>query len=215
MIAVNEVFDTIQGEGVHTGRPATFVRLARCNLACMKCDSEFNNPVMEMTVAEIIKRLNTKIPIVVITGGEPTLQNLDALLIELVERGYQAHLQTNGTQKIHEFFTWVCVSPKLKYMEPLYESVIRADEIKMPITCAEDIEEAEAFRAKFAGAKAEWYLHPWNDNFEQIRHGKNLSPGARSLEGFNSDNNRLCVEHAVKTGRWRVSVQVHKILGVR
>lgn len=212
---VNEIFDTVKGEGAYLGEPATFVRLANCNLRCDHCDTEFLSPIIEMDEGEILKRLSPKIHTVVITGGEPTIQNLDSLLIALIEAGYSPHLETNGTRRIHDLFAWVCVSPKLKYMEPLYESMMRADEIKMPISEKEDIEEAEKFRVKFPESQAIWYLHPWNDLFMQFKHGKMLGLGAKSMDGYNRTANKLCVDHAVSTGKWRVSIQAHKVLGVR
>ena len=72
---VNEIFDSIQGEGRYAGYPATFVRLSGCNLACNWCDTKYHTNGKQMTIEEIIKDLQQRKPgIIVWTGGEPTNQ---------------------------------------------------------------------------------------------------------------------------------------------
>ncbi len=115
---VSEVFKTIQGEGPWTGKPCIFVRLAGCNLTCPWCDSKYARHGLEVTVENVVKAivgLGKNIPYVVITGGEPTIQEEE--LYELVklldDRGYYIALETNGTNNVNtSWFDLVVVSPK-------------------------------------------------------------------------------------------------------
>jgi len=102
-----EIFLSIQGEGRTAGTPSTFVRLATCNLACSWCDTaytwdwasfEYDEQVLQMDAAEVSKRVEAlDTGNVVITGGEPLLQSLDALVGELTGAGHTVEIETNGT----------------------------------------------------------------------------------------------------------------------
>lgn len=214
---VNEIFTSVKGEGVWLGTPMHFIRLAKCNLVCDHCDTQFNEPVTEMSEEMIVNHLSGPINRVVITGGEPTLQNLEPLLKRLWDCNFSIHLESNGTRPFpNHFFSWVCISPKLWFGEPLRLNVELADEIKMPVRDESDIEAAEKFRAQYNHLlKPVWYLHPWNDEFVENKHGTDLGPGARDMRGFSKRANDLCVQHSLRTNRWRVSVQIHKMLEVR
>jgi 7-carboxy-7-deazaguanine synthase len=111
-LKVNEIFHSIQGEGFWAGTPTVFVRLSGCNLHCPFCDTQFKDFV-EMTGLEILEEVSKyPIGIVVLTGGEPTLQPLDNLLQLLHNEGLKVHLETNGIKPIIEGFDWVTWSPK-------------------------------------------------------------------------------------------------------
>ena len=114
---VNEIFYSIQGEGKHTGMPAIFLRLSGCSMGCPFCDTKYafadgkgmNN--LEILVALSAFPCKT----VVITGGEPTEQNLPALMSLLKSAGYCIHLETNGANDTDvSLADFVCVSPKMK-----------------------------------------------------------------------------------------------------
>ena len=116
---VVEIFSSIQGEGAHTGRPANFIRLAGCSLACEWCDSKYSWDVSAfplLSVEEIFARLNKKIRFVVITGGEPLLHDLLPLVTRLAEARWFVALETNGkhglSSKLRSLIDWVTVSPK-------------------------------------------------------------------------------------------------------
>ncbi len=216
---VNEIFASLKGEGLWLGTPMLFVRLANCNLACDHCDTRFNDPIIKMSELEIANELlnvGAEIDRVVITGGEPTIQDLRPLISELRQRDYQLHLETNGTNPILEGFDWICVSPKLDYSQPLRENIEMAHEVKMPICRASDLERAEEFRSKYSNRETIWYLHPWNDMFDQEVVGSKMDEeGARTLKGYSADLNHLCIAYAKRTGTWRVSLQAHKVWSIR
>jgi organic radical activating enzyme len=110
-----EIFYSIQGEGPAMGRSATFVRLAGCNLRCQGCDT-FDRTIQELSIAEVMKNIPSRM--VVITGGEPTLQmeELSELISLLHGHGNEIHIETNGTnpiaQDILEKIHYAVVSPK-------------------------------------------------------------------------------------------------------
>lgn len=228
---INEIFTSLKGEGVWLGEPMHFIRLATCNLACDHCDTRFNDPILYLSPEEIEKQLDRTGGIyrVVITGGEPTIQDLRPLATYLIEKGYSLHLESNGTKEFpYELFDWVCISPKLDTSVPLDVNLRYADEIKMPIVRESDLVRAEEFRKRaekvMEGWKEPslslqpcvWFLHPWNDKFEQEVVGSRMDEeGARTMKGWSVDLNKLCVDHAISSGRWRVSLQAHKIWAIR
>jgi 7-carboxy-7-deazaguanine synthase len=110
-----EIFYSIQGEGPAMGRPATFIRLAGCNLRCLGCDTD-DRPSLELSIAEVLESIQGKR--VVITGGEPTLQmgQMSQLVSQLHDRGKEIHIESNGTNpipgEILEKIHCAVVSPK-------------------------------------------------------------------------------------------------------
>ena len=99
-LIVNEIFYSIQGESIYSGRPCTFVRLTGCNLRCSYCDTQYAyEEGMKMEITQIMGRVAAyKCPLVEITGGEPLLQNETPLLIsKLLENGYIVMMETNGS----------------------------------------------------------------------------------------------------------------------
>ena len=125
MFRVNDIFYSLQGEGYNTGRAAVFVRFAGCNLRCPFCDTEFDS-YREMTGEEIvaeIKHLSFTDSgqreaefrlLVVITGGEPTLQ-VDETFVDLLhQHGFEVAMESNGTRPAPKNIDWLTVSPKGK-----------------------------------------------------------------------------------------------------
>jgi len=112
---IAEIFYSIQGEGPAMGRPATFVRLAGCNLSCEGCDT-YLKQWQEQSLLSVLERIEGKR--VVMTGGEPTLQisELSELIALLHEAGKEVHIETNGTNLIPEAVLrkihYAVVSPK-------------------------------------------------------------------------------------------------------
>lgn len=139
---VNEIFYSLQGEGFHSGTPALFVRLSGCNLACPFCDTDFSS-FEEMTAEEIVSRgrellceCGCRVPLVVLTGGEPSLQADTALCAALSEAfGAEISIETNGTHPLPEGIDWVTCSPKEGSEVVLRE----ANEVKVVFT-GQDVE---------------------------------------------------------------------------
>lgn len=113
---VNEIFESIQGEGYNTGKRVVFIRLCGCNLRCPWCDTDHTKQVSIMTEKEIMQEIEQyKSKAVIITGGEPTVQNLGELLFILKQQGYWVGIETNGTNDISQyscFIDYIAVSPK-------------------------------------------------------------------------------------------------------
>ncbi|WP_310598146.1 7-carboxy-7-deazaguanine synthase QueE [Aeromonas aquatica] len=172
---INEIFQTIQGEGVFTGLPAIFVRLQGCPVGCPWCDTRHTwvvDPAREVDSKEVLDRSNEsdgwskmstdeilgsfetlgyRARHVVLTGGEPCLYDLTELSMALVTAGFQVQIETSGTSEIQTHdSTWVTVSPKIgmKGGLPVLRSALeRANEIKHPVATEHHIEELDVLLA--------------------------------------------------------------------
>jgi 7-carboxy-7-deazaguanine synthase len=113
---ISEIFESLQGEGKYIGYPALFIRTSGCNLNCSFCDTKYHKYGKEININEIIKRIkNSKLEIVVWTGGEPTLQIKEISDIINNTKTKKHHLETNGTNLTNQlinFFDYICISPK-------------------------------------------------------------------------------------------------------
>jgi 7-carboxy-7-deazaguanine synthase len=207
---VKEIFYTLQGEGANSGRPAIFCRFAGCNLwsglehdretaVCRFCDTDFvlngtpgegkfNSPDdLALAVAkEWPQKINGK-PFVVCTGGEPLLQ-LDVNLISAFHmHGFEIAVETNGTLPVPKEIDWLCVSPKANANLLLK----KGDEIKFVFPqegVMPELYEAMAFK--------NFYLQP--------------------MDGLDLEKNtQQAIEYCKSHPQWRLSIQTHKILGIR
>lgn len=160
---VHEHFYSFQGEGVHVGRAAYFVRLYGCDVKCPWCDSagtwhpRWRPAHVAMLTADAIARLVApEAEFVVITGGEPTLYPLKPL-IDAIDK--PIHLETAGHRKPDAWPHWVTVSPKLYYAQPHPEALERADEYKFIIDSPQALELLwQRTEAHYNGAPI--WLHP-------------------------------------------------------
>lgn len=209
--AVKEIFYTLQGEGANTGRPAVFCRFSGCNLwsgreedrsaaTCQFCDTDFigtdglgggkfaSAGVLAMAIAAAWPRAVSfhRPRFVVCTGGEPLLQ-LDAPLIAALHaQNFEIAVETNGTLPPPPGIDWVCVSPKART-----ELVItRGQELKLIFP--QEGAEPELFeRLDFQ----HFFLQPM-DGPDRVRNTQEAV--------------RYCLEHP----KWRLSLQIHKLLGI-
>lgn len=215
MYTVKEIFYTLQGEGYHAGRPAVFCRFTGCNLwtgrehdrdkaVCKFCDTDFvgTGPdggkfATPTELADCIAALwpaesgepRAKGRYVVCTGGEPLLQ-LDAPLIDALHaRGFEVAVETNGTQPAPAGLDWICVSPKAN--APL--RLVNGDELKLVYPQVEP--DAQPERFEHLGFR-HFSLQPMD------------GPALR-------ENTRRAVEYCLTHPRWRLSLQTHKLLGLR
>jgi organic radical activating enzyme len=186
-----EIFYSVQGEGTWTGTPAAFVRLAGCNLACAFCDTDYSLKFVA-TVDAVLARLHAEAgdcPMVILTGGEPLAQRATPALIDALRAdGRRVHVESNGTIDVAlPPDVWLTVSPK----ERLHPAMAaRANEAKLIVDGRVPVEWPAAFP-------------PGTPIF--------LQP-----EGNKPANVALAVE-AVKRepARYRLSLQTHKLIGVR
>ncbi len=161
-----ETFYSIQGEGLFQGRSAYFVRLWGCPVKCDWCDTKLswqNPPTRKMSVEEILedaKSFNANLAI--ITGGEPCMHNLLALVKAFKNAGVEVNLETSGVIEVQEelfqLLDWVALSPKL-FQEPLMQTLERADELKIILSEPTEFEKYAKFFDYAKNAKAIW-LHP-------------------------------------------------------
>lgn len=133
---VINIWETIQGEGIYTGRPAVFIRLAGCNLMCPLCDTNYTVGRAPMTVGQICKTVKRyQHTLVVITGGEPFRQDISKLVEALLIDSYYVQVETNGTMEPLGVFLslkreWanlkVVCSPKTPKVHPIMHEVVDA-----------------------------------------------------------------------------------------
>lgn len=208
--SVKEIFYTLQGEGANAGRAAVFCRFAGCNLwsgreedrataVCKFCDTDFvgtegGEGGKFKTTDELADRIEAswQAPgkcqrFVVLTGGEPLLQVDDALVAALHQRRFEIAVETNGTVPAPEGLDWICVSPKAD--SPIV--VRRGTELKLVFP--QPGHDPEQFRQL---------------NFDHFL----LQP----MDGPDrASNTRAAIEYCMRHPGWRLSVQTHKMIGVR
>lgn len=163
---VNETFLSWQGEGVHLGRKAFFIRLQGCPVKCAWCDSASTwhpqyvpKQVRKSTADELAAEAKAAEPqFVVITGGEPCVHDLAPLVAALAAVGLPTHLETCGAFPIAPGFAWVTVSPKWAKL-PLPESLQRADEVKLIVEAPDSVDRwTQAVGGRWAAPNV--WLHP-------------------------------------------------------
>ena len=136
MRRINEIFESLQGEGFHTGTPAVFVRFSGCNLACPFCDTD-HRAFTTMTDEQIaVAVAQFKPELAVLTGGEPGLQVSDQLIDLLHSKGRKVAIETNGTCPLPAGIDWVTVSPK----EGSAPVLTAANEVKVVFQADADVE---------------------------------------------------------------------------
>ena len=192
---VNEIFYSIQGEGAHSGEAAIFIRLSGCNLKCSFCDTE-HQPYQDLTEDEICAEI-AKYPacLVVITGGEPTLQLTETLIGKIHELSKTVAIETNGTRPVPRGVDWVTVSPKSLFVGEIGKPVIKtAQEVKIVL------DDLHTYDDPTFGITAAHYF---------------VQPCDTSDEARNRDIINRCVNFVKENPLWRLSLQTQKILRVR
>ena len=218
---INEMFQTLQGEGYFTGVPAIFIRLQGCPVGCAWCDTKHTwdkladrevslysvlaktkesdkwGPASSEDLLAIIERQGYTARHVVITGGEPCIHDLIPLTMLLEKSGFSCQIETSGTHEVRTSTnTWVTVSPKVNMRggyDILQQALDRADEIKHPVGRMRDVEALDELLAT---------LH--DDKPRVIA----LQPISQK-----EDATRLCIETCIARN-WRLSMQTHKYLNI-
>lgn len=217
---INEFFETIQGEGAFTGQPSIFIRLQGCPVGCSWCDTkhtweiELSDEVSaeqmlsktEETakwasftpakMLELIEEKGYQAKHIVITGGEPCMVDLTPLCVMFESKGYSTQIETSGTFDVRTTPTcWVTVSPKINMRggyDILASAMHRANEIKHPIAKPSHVEDLKALLKRHQIENKAIYLQP-------------ISQKERATELAIS----TCIEN-----NWRLSIQVHKYIGI-
>ena len=196
MLPVMEHFYTIQGEGINTGKASYFIRLAGCDVGCIWCDVKESWSVTEHPLMEIndlvAGALRYPSRLVVITGGEPLMHNLDALCIELHAAGFKICLETSGSWPLSGQWDWICVSPK-KFKAPMPEVMQYADELKVIIYNKSDFAWAEQHAATVI-SKCRLLLQPEYSRFDEAM--------------------PMIIDYVKSHPRWQISLQTHKVINV-
>ena len=185
---INERFYSVQGEGAKVGVPMYFVRFAGCNLACPWCDTDHQQVMEELSAGVIVMgAIKSGTRWVCLTGGEPALQ-VDSDLIDAFHQvGLYVAIETNGTIELPNRINWVTVSPKPGGVVVLR----RAEEVKYVLGKGEPL--------PIPLIKAPYYwLSPKFDGMELV-----------------PENVEWCLRLVKENPEWRLSVQVHKLIGVR
>ncbi|MEP6627499.1 MAG: 7-carboxy-7-deazaguanine synthase QueE, partial [Ginsengibacter sp.] len=150
-LPVMESFYTLQGEGFHQGKAAYFIRLAGCDVGCVWCDvkESWDKDLYPLQSVEKIVSEAKKYPgkLIVITGGEPTLYNLEKLTKTLQSEGFETNIETSGSSPLTGSWDWICLSPK-KFKPPLPEILPKANELKIIIFNKSDFTWAEKYAAQ-------------------------------------------------------------------
>jgi organic radical activating enzyme len=196
---INEIFYSVQGEGIRAGTANVFVRFSGCNLNCsasdalsgFDCDTEFVSGralALEALLAEIAGQAPKHTP-VILTGGEPSLQIDQDLIDAFHDAGHYVAIETNGTRELPQLIDWTCVSPKSAEHTIV---VKQADEVKYVRHAGQAIPRPSV--------AADNYL---------------ISPAFEADWSVTRDNLAHCVKLVKENPPWRLSLQLHKLIGVR
>lgn len=195
-LPVMEHFYTLQGEGFHQGRPAYFIRLGGCDVGCVWCDVKESwdaekHPMISVNeLNDIVSK--TEAQIVVITGGEPLMHDLDHLTEILKQSGLRTHIETSGSSALSGEWDWITLSPK-KFKSPLPEVIKEANELKIVVFNKTDFSWAEKYENEVS-KDCLLYLQPEWSKAEQI------TP--------------LIIDYIKQHPQWRLSLQIHKYIHV-
>lgn len=195
-LPVMEHFYTLQGEGFHQGKAAYFIRLGGCDVGCVWCDVKDSWDVSKHPNLKIenlkFKISETPAEIVVITGGEPLMHNLDELTRELQQSGLKTHIETSGAYPLSGSWDWICLSPK-KFKAPLPGIIPLANELKIVVFNSSDFDWAEKYAA-LVSPICKLYLQPEWDKAAEI------TP--------------LIIDYIKANPKWELSLQIHKYVNV-
>ena len=191
-----EQFSTVQGEGQFVGAPSWFIRIGGCDVGCHWCDvkeswdAEAHPRVAVDVLADAALESGRKI--VVVTGGEPAMHDLEPLTTALHARGLLAHIETSGAHAITGVWDWVTLSPK-KFKTCLPAAYVLADELKVVIFHRSDLDWAMTHAEKVESNCALYMQPEWDKRDEATF---------------------WILSHLAEHPTWRLSLQVHKFIGL-
>lgn len=195
-LPIMETFYTIQGEGVHSGKAAYFIRTGGCDVGCVWCDVKESwdaEDHPEKTIDELVAGVkSSKTEIVVITGGEPLMYDMQPLTNALQAAGFQTNIETSGAYPMSGSWDWICFSPK-KFKAPHASIYPVANELKVIVFNKSDFVFAEK-HAALVNPDCQLLLQPeWSVKDK-------VTP--------------MIVDYVKENPRWKISLQTHKYMGV-
>ena len=195
-LPVMEHFYTIQGEGFHQGKAAYFIRLGGCDVGCVWCDVKDSwdagkHPVFDVRSLRL-EIEKTPATMVVVTGGEPLMHNLDDLTGELQAAGLKTNIETSGAYPLSGSWDWICLSPK-KFKAPLPDVIPFANELKVVVFNKSDFDWAEKY-AGLVSPSCKLFLQPEWDKAAEV------TP--------------MIIDYIKAHPRWELSLQIHKYINV-
>ncbi len=195
MYPINEIFCSLQGEGEKTGTVSVFIRMSGCNLRCAFCDTDHQSHTM-MSAPEIVEQVMRYpgAPLIVLTGGEPALHVDTALIQALKLTEKTIAIETNGTLPLPDGIDWVTLSPKTAFQggEALPCIITSCDELKVVYT-GQNLNQYDHIKAQ------QRFLQPCYVDDPKQR-----------LLGL-----QATVKAVLDNPKWRLSLQTHKLLGIR
>ncbi len=218
VLEVHSIFRTIQGEGPFAGERAIFIRLAGCNLQCPGCDTEYTSKRERMTPQQIVCEFSHDFPqggLIVITGGEPTRQNIGSLCEHLVDIGFNVQIESNGVRApdietsnlIREDKVVLVISPKTKAISPIsaslahcFKYVLRDGDIDpddgLPTRALEHAAAPRVARPP-TGFEGQIYINPYDEK-DEAANKRHLAATVQSCQTFG----------------YKMGVQLHKLAGI-
>ncbi|MCT4639094.1 MAG: 7-carboxy-7-deazaguanine synthase QueE [Bacteroidales bacterium] len=191
---INEIFNSLQGEGYNQGRQVTFIRLSGCNLKCSWCDTDHtdNTPMSVKEILDKIDKHNCRS--VIITGGEPTTYNLTPLLTALNENNYWIGIESNGTNPFSNYYhqlDYIAVSPKGAFLSQ------KVDEVRV-VNDNCTAEQLQQIEHKITATN--YYISPKEEN-----------------NNFNILNTMQLIGkiNTLSANHWSISLQLHKFADIR
>jgi organic radical activating enzyme len=189
---VKEIFYSLQGEGGRQGEASIFIRLTQCNLNCDFCDTDFTGGT-DTDVRQVFSHIK-QFPCqwIIWTGGEPTLQLTEEILLFFKEKGYLQAIESNGRRKLSAQLDYTVVSPKgnTAYAKKINPQV---NEVRLPVIKGNPVPAIETLPA------AAYYF---------------LSPVFMKDTALTKANIDYCVEYIKHHPQWRLSLQIHKWIGI-
>ncbi len=193
---INEIFLSLQGEGIRAGTLNFFIRFTGCNLQCRKetegfdCDTEFQSgrPLTKEEIHAELRSLSTTCEWIIFTGGEPALQLDDTLVGFFKSLGYKLAIETNGSRPLPDGLDWICVSPK---------------------TAEHTLKVSFAHELKYVRSHGMAIPKP------TVKADNLLISAAWEAEGPSKKNIEWCIRLVTENPAWRLSLQQHKLMGIR
>ena len=191
-LIINEIFYSLQGEGGRTGEASVFIRLSKCNLACSFCDTDFEFG-KSMALDEIYAEISSyPCRWIIWTGGEPTLQLNEEIVAFFKDKGYRQAIETNGTRRVPSGIDYITCSPKQQF-EKVRTLIPEVDELRFPIAKGDSLPDISILPKT-----KKYFLSPIFDDLQII-----------------PENVDYCIELVKQNPVWSLSLQTHKLIGIR